>query len=209
MKAINTKSHNNNKNKVNKVLSNDKKSILEPILEPILETILESTILESNNSNSSNSSSNNSNNSNNHNPIDDFFGSINESQNTEIKSKQNALEQLHLLAHPIQKKRVYTPIPILVSNSKLKISKSIIFSYTEIKSKIEHFSENELCEIFKIIRNNSEKYTTNKNGIFININLLKKCTLHEISNFIIFCETNNLVIEQEEQSRDIYRECIS
>ena len=201
MKAINTKNHNNNKNKVNKVLSNDKKSILEPILEPILE----STILESNNSSSSSSSSNN----NNHNPIDDFFGSINEYQNIEIKSKQNALEQLHLLAHPIQKKRVYTPIPILVSNSKLKISKSIIFSYTEIKSKIEHFSENELCEIFKIIRNNSEKYTTNKNGIFININLLKKCTLHEISNFIIFCETNNLVIEQEEQSRDIYRECIS
>ena len=84
----------------------------------------------------------------------------------------------------------------------------IILSNTEIKNKIEQLSEHELTEIFKIIKNNSEKYSTNKNGIFINLSTLKKCSIQEISNFISFCETNNKIIDQDEQTRDIYRDII-
>jgi hypothetical protein len=83
-----------------------------------------------------------------------------------------------------------------------------IFTNTEIKDKVEKLSENELCEIFKIIKNNNEKYSTNKNGIFINISTLKKITISELCNFINFCENNDKFFNQEEQTRDIYRDII-
>ena len=46
-------------------------------------------------------------------------------------------------------------------------SQNVIYGLLEIKNKVELLSENELAEIYKIIRNNQEKYTTNKNGIFL------------------------------------------
>ena len=63
-------------------------------------------------------------------------------------------------------------------------------------------------EIFKIIKNNKEKYSSNKNGIFVNLNTLKKCTLQEITKFIVFCDNNNSIFEEEEKLRNIYREMI-
>uniref|UniRef100_A0A6C0EXX5 NET domain-containing protein n=1 Tax=viral metagenome TaxID=1070528 RepID=A0A6C0EXX5_9ZZZZ len=97
--------------------------------------------------------------------------------------------------------------PKTLQNKKLNKG-LIILSNTEIKNKIEQLSEHELTEIFKIIKNNNEKYSTNKNGIFINLSTLKKCSIQEISNFISFCETNNKIIDQDEQTRDIYRDII-
>ena len=41
-------------------------------------------------------------------------------------------------------------------------------------------SENELVEIFKIIKINNEKYSVNKNGIFFNLCTIKKNTLNKI-----------------------------
>ena len=81
-----------------------------------------------------------------------------------------------------------------------------IFTNSEIKLKIEKLSENELYEIFTIIKHNNEKYSVNKNGIFINISSLKQITIKEICNFIIYCENNNKIFDKEEQIRDIYRE---
>ena len=93
-------------------------------------------------------------------------------------------------------------------SSSSKTKSNSIFTNTEIKDKIEKLSENELYEIFKIIKNNNEKYSTNKNGIFINVSTLKKITINEICNFLIFCENNNKIFNQEEQTRDIYRDII-
>jgi len=107
-----------------------------------------------------------------------------------------------------QLKQIY---PLTISNKPSYLSKSnsdSIFTNIEIKDKIDKLSENELYEIFKIIKNNSEKYSTNKNGIFINVSTLKKITITEISNFLIFCENNNKIFNQEEQTRDIYRDII-
>ena len=56
--------------------------------------------------------------------------------------------------------------------------------------------------------NNSEKYSINNNGIFVNLSSLKKITITEICNFIIFCDNNKKIIDKEEQTRDIYRELI-
>jgi hypothetical protein len=82
-------------------------------------------------------------------------------------------------------------------------------SLSEIKNRIENLYETELFEIFKIINDNNEKYTTNNNGIFINISNLKSITINEITHFLIFSEKNNKLIDQEESERDLYREIVS
>ena len=78
----------------------------------------------------------------------------------------------------------------------------------DIKTKIDKLSENEMFEIFKIIKNNKEKYSTNKNGIFINLSTLKSITITEICNFLNFCDKNNVIFDNEEKTRDIYREML-
>jgi hypothetical protein len=89
------------------------------------------------------------------------------------------------------------------------IQHKILFSHIEIKNKIDNLSENEVTEIFKIIKNNNEKYSTNKNGIFFNLSTLRKNTIQEISNFLYFCDNNNKEIEEEEHERAKYKEIIN
>ena len=107
-------------------------------------------------------------------------------------------------------KQIYPPvINISESNNNPKSIKKIPpFTNLEIKSKIDKFSENELSEVFKILRNNNEKYSTNKNGIFVNLSNLKKCSIIEICNFILFCDNNNKILEEEEQTRNVYRDIV-
>ena len=107
-------------------------------------------------------------------------------------------------------KQIYPPvINISESNNNSKSIKKIPpFTNVEIKSKIDKFSENELSEVFKILRNNNEKYSTNKNGIFVNLSNLKKCSIIEICNFILFCDNNNKILEEEEQTRNVYRDIV-
>ena len=88
------------------------------------------------------------------------------------------------------------------------IQKKILYSHIDIKHKIECLSEYEVIEIFKIIKHNNEKYSTNKNGIFINLSTLKKHTILEISNFLYFCDNNNRAIDEEEQERAKYKDMI-
>ena len=63
-----------------------------------------------------------------------------------------------------------------------------MIEYQKIKSKIEKLDKNEIIEVFKIIHQNDDKYTTNKNGVFINLNICSDKTVNEISNFIDFIE---------------------
>lgn len=63
-----------------------------------------------------------------------------------------------------------------------------MIEYQKIKSKIEKLDKNEIIEVFKIIHQNDSKYTTNKNGVFVNLNLCSEKTVNEISNFIDFIE---------------------
>ena len=66
-----------------------------------------------------------------------------------------------------------------------------------------------MCEIFRIIKNNKEKYSTNNNGIFINLSALKLISIKEISSFLSFCENNNKILKQEEEQRELYRDLVS
>jgi hypothetical protein len=63
-----------------------------------------------------------------------------------------------------------------------------MIEYQKIKSKIEKLDKNETIEVFKIIHQNENKYTTNKNGVFVNLNICSEKTLNEITNFIDFIE---------------------
>ena len=84
----------------------------------------------------------------------------------------------------------------------------IKFSFIDIKKKIDTLTLDELKEIFKIILINNEKYSNNKNGIFINLNTLKKTTIQEINNFLYFSDNNKTLDELEEYERSKYKEIL-
>jgi hypothetical protein len=86
---------------------------------------------------------------------------------------------------------------------------NFVYSLTEIKQKIHKLTENELYEIFKIIKNNNEKYSTNKNWILVNLSILDSLTIKEISDFIVFCENNYKILNQEEHNRNLYRDLVN
>ena len=50
-------------------------------------------------------------------------------------------------------------------------------------------------------KNNNEKYSVNKNGIFINISTVRKATIKDISNFI-YC-----MIHQRYPLMYLYKSC--
>ena len=77
-----------------------------------------------------------------------------------------------------------------------------------LKKKIDTLTLDELKEIFKIILINNEKYSNNKNGIFINLNTLKKTTIQEINNFLYFSDNNKTLDELEEYERSKYKEIL-
>jgi len=86
---------------------------------------------------------------------------------------------------------------------------NIIYELNDIKCKIENLTHDEMTEIFKIIKNNNEKYTTNKNGIFINLSTLRRLTIQELCNFLYFCENNDNIINMEDEERAKYKNDIN
>lgn len=140
-------------------------------------------------------------------PLDTYFYSkktsnisiqnINENQPVNITSLE--------IIHPVKSNSPTTRENIL---NNLK-SQKIIYNLYEIKNKIDLLTENELAEIYKIIKKNNEKYTTNKNGIFINLTTIKKPTIIELSNFLYFCENNDKIFDKEEEERSKYKDMIS
>ncbi len=60
----------------------------------------------------------------------------------------------------------------------------------ELKREIEKLRREEHLEIFKIIRTDTDKYTENNNGIFINLKNLTPETLFKIGSFVKYCKEN-------------------
>jgi len=75
-------------------------------------------------------------------------------------------------------------------------------SIIELKRQIEKLTEIQLQEIFKILLKNNEKYTVNTNGIFVNISILKKTTINEISSYIEFCNKSDIYLNEIEKERN-------
>ena len=139
------------------------------------------------------------------NPIDFIFGGDN--NGNENRNRDENEDSLNTNSNADYLKQIYPPL--IVNNSlSTKNIENQIFTNIDIKTKIDKLSENEMFEIFKIIKNNKEKYSTNKNGIFINLSTLKSITITEICNFLNFCDKNNVIFDNEEKTRDIYREML-
>lgn len=70
-----------------------------------------------------------------------------------------------------------------------------------LKNKIINLSKNDMIEVFKIIKNNNNTYTENKNGIFINMNKLTLNTINEIEKMLQFLLDKNNNFEQDNAVR--------
>ena len=129
------------------------------------------------------------------------IGEINNinNQNETTKSLDTYFEITEKPASPIQE---------IIYSKEEEINQNTVFTLSEIKHRIDELYETEMVEIFKIIKDNKEKYTTNNNGIFINISNLKPITITEITKFLIFSEKNNKLLDKEEEERDLYREFV-
>ena len=131
----------------------------------------------------------------------------------EIIENNNSLDNYFNLSSKPQSPQPYISIKeqyqqsheseIINNNIKREIMK-----IADIRDKIEQLTEHELMEIFKIIKNNNEKYSTNKNGIYVNLSILKKNTIYDLSNFLYFCDCNNKRINNDELERELYKNII-
>ena len=79
---------------------------------------------------------------------------------------------------------------------------------TNLKNKISCLSKIEFIEIFKIIKEEGNKYTENKNGIFINMNKLSINTISKIDSFINYTLQNKTDIENENLIRENIKDFI-
>jgi len=140
-------------------------------------------------------------------PLDSYFGSKKTSNITIYGvSEPQPVNITSLELIPPAKSNSPTSRENILNNLK---SQKIIYNLQEIKNKVEILTENELAEIFKIIKKNNEKYSTNKNGIFVNLTTLKRATIIELSNFLYFCENNDKIFDKEEEERARYKDMIS
>jgi hypothetical protein len=64
-----------------------------------------------------------------------------------------------------------------------------------IKREIETLNENEQLEVIKILINNDCKYTVNKNGLFVNLNILTLDIIQQLREYLEFSKENNKIID--------------
>lgn len=64
---------------------------------------------------------------------------------------------------------------------------------TDLKKKIMSLTQSEYLEIYKIIKNNNEKFSQNKNGILFNFMKISDKSISDIKKFIYYIENNNVI----------------
>ena len=148
--------------------------------------------------------------------LNSLFQLKNISKIIEVEPSINNLNNINSQSETIKSLDTYfeitekpaSPIEDIIYSKEEELNQNTVFTLSEIKHRIDELYETEMVEIFKIIKDNKEKYTTNNNGIFINISNLKPITITEITKFLIFSEKNNKLLDKEEEERDLYREFI-
>lgn len=58
----------------------------------------------------------------------------------------------------------------------------------QLKKDISNLGYNEHCEIYNIIRRDTDKISENSNGIFINLKFIKDETLSRVEDFVHYCK---------------------
>ena len=79
----------------------------------------------------------------------------------------------------------------------------------DLKKLINGLHENEHIEIFKIIKNDTDKFTENRNGIFINMSNLQNSTLIKLRNFVNFCNENKKSFQHNKDKMETIKNMVS
>lgn len=75
----------------------------------------------------------------------------------------------------------------------------------KIKSKIDTFKKLECIEIYKIIKEDKQKFSQNKNGILFDLMKLEDTTISKIEKFIIYIENNSIIMEENENTKEMLK----
>jgi hypothetical protein len=78
-----------------------------------------------------------------------------------------------------------------------------------IKDRIDNLSLDGKKEIFKVIKDNGERYSENMNGILLDISRFNNDTLVKIKQFLDFSEEKQQALTRDEVSRDNFRSLIT
>ena len=73
------------------------------------------------------------------------------------------------------------------NNDKIRVSDKQLRELKDVIGQLEEFQK---VEIYKIIKNNEIKYTSNKNGVFINMKLITPKCIEDINNYLKFININ-------------------
>lgn len=76
---------------------------------------------------------------------------------------------------------------------------------SDIRDQIKGLTVFGEAQIFKIIRNNDEKFSKNGNGIFFNLSKIKVETRKQIIDFLLYCKKYESKLKNEEKDRDEYK----
>jgi hypothetical protein len=63
-----------------------------------------------------------------------------------------------------------------------------------LSEKISKLGEQEHNYIFSIVKSDTDKYTRNSNGVFLNMSTLSPSTLIKIDQYVRFCETQESMV---------------
>lgn len=72
----------------------------------------------------------------------------------------------------------------------------------KLKKDISELHYNEHCEIYNIIRKDTDKISENKNGVFINLKYLNDETIDKIQEFISFCQKNKNLLKKKQKEHE-------
>jgi len=82
------------------------------------------------------------------------------------------------------------------------------YSNLQIKKFIDEFTEDQQIEIFKIIKYYDQYYSSNNNGVFINLDTLSNECKSDIIKFIKFSKHNDICLDKMENDLDKYKQII-
>tara|TARA_B100001559_G_C16046654_1_gene414989 strand:- start:169 stop:462 length:294 start_codon:yes stop_codon:yes gene_type:complete len=75
----------------------------------------------------------------------------------------------------------------------------------KIKKKIETLDSYHHIEILSILKRNNIKYSENKNGVFVNMNVFTKEIVSEIQKFIEYVDNQEKTLENIELKKNSYK----
>lgn len=94
------------------------------------------------------------------------------------------------------------------SNDNEDTNKYLEYSNLQIKKFIDGFTEDQQIEIFKIIKYYDQYYSSNNNGVFINLDNISIECKNDIIKFIEFSKHNDICLDKMEHDLDKYKQII-